>query len=68
MLVTVDSTVIMKQVDAKKKDYTDYEKTKETFDKELSTYDKDIETEKERTKDFFKATFDAPTKISQRPT
>lgn len=66
--ITVDSTVIMRQVDAKKRDFTDYENTKKSYDKDLEKYDDDITTEEERKKDFFKSTFDPPVKIPQRPT
>ena len=65
--MTVDSSVIMRQVDRKKKDFEDYEKTKKTYDKDLEKYDDEITTEKEREKDFFKSTFEAKTKISQMP-
>jgi S-adenosylmethionine synthetase len=63
----VDSTVIMRMVDRKKKDFESYEKTKKTYDKDLEKYDDEITTEKEREKDFFKNAFEPKTKISSRP-
>ena len=65
--MVVDSTVIMRMVDRKKKDFTDYENSKKDYDKNLEKYDDEIMTEKEREKDFFKSSFEPKTKISQMP-
>lgn len=46
----VDSFTIIKQTDAKKKDYEQYEKTKKEYEGEVEKYDKEVETEEKKRK------------------
>lgn len=66
-VIMVDSVVIMKQVDSKKKDYETYEKSKATYEKDLGEYDKEIDKEKKREGDIFTATFEAKVTIREKP-
>lgn len=63
----VDSFTIIKQTDAKKKDYEVYEKSKKEYEGEVEKYDKEVETEEKREKDVFKSTFEPKTKIGETP-
>ena len=49
----------MRQTEAKKKEFEDYERTKKTYDVEVKEFDAEVTKEKDREKDIFKATFEA---------
>lgn len=66
-ILVVDSMVIMKRVESKKKDYETYEKSKESYEKDLGEYDKEIDKEKKRESDILTSAFDPKVAIREKP-
>ena len=57
--MTIDSTVIMAQVDSKKKDFASFEKENKDYDEKRERYDKEAKKKEDNQKDVFKSAFAA---------
>lgn len=66
-LITVDSTVIMNQVQNKINENNAYNSAKSSYDTKKTTYNAAVTDEEARMKDFFKATFEPKIAIPTRP-
>jgi len=64
---SVDSKVLMNQLNAKIAENTTYNSAKSTYDTDRTAYNTALSNEKTRAADFFKSIFEAPITIPTRP-